>query len=211
MPQTDKIDLFKLHKDQYVTPNEPQLVEIKPAQYLTITGRGEPGGKEFSSKIGALYGAAYTIKMTLKFSGKQDYTVCKLECQYWLDGNSYNFSNTPQEQWNWKFLIRTPDFVNDEDLENAVKKLLEKGKEPEVKQVKLESHSEGLCVQALHIGPYDKEEETLNKMMDVTGRQGLEFHGIHHEIYLSDPCRIKPENLKTILRMPVRKKKPGVL
>ena len=206
MSQTEKIDLYKLHKDQYAASQKPQLVEIKPAKYLFITGRGAPGSEEFSSKIGALYGAAYTIKMTRKFAGMQDYTVCKLESQYWLDGDSYDFANTPQEQWNWKLFIRTPDFVEKQDLENAVEKLLEKGKASEVKQVKLESFSEGLCVQALHVGPYDKEEETLTKMMDFASEQEMEFHGMHHEIYLSDPCRVAPEKLKTILRMPVRKK-----
>ena len=208
MSLTKKIDLYKLHKDQYATPKNPQLVEIPQARYLAITGRGEPGGKEFSSKIGALYGMAYTIKMTRKFAGMQDYSVCKLECQLWLDGDSTDFSNTPREQWNWKFLIRTPDFIEEDDLESAVKKLLEKGKEPEVKQVKLESISEGLCVQALHVGPYDRECETIEKMMTFAGEQGFEFHGTHHEIYLSDPRRISPERLKTILRMPLRKKNP---
>ena len=208
MSLTKKIDLYKLHKDQYATPKNPQLVEIPQARYLAITGRGEPGGKEFSSKIGALYGMAYTIKMTRKFAGMQDYSVCKLECQLWLDGDSTDFSNTPREQWNWKFLIRTPDFIEEDDLESAVKKLLEKGKEPEVKQVKLESISEGLCVQALHVGPYDRECETIEKMMTFAGEQGFEFHGTHHEIYLSDPRRISPERFKTILRMPLRKKNP---
>ena len=208
MSLTKKIDLYKLHKDQYAASKNPQLVEIPQARYLAITGRGEPGGKEFSSKIGALYGMAYTIKMTRKFAGMQDYSVCKLECQLWLDGDSTDFSNTPREQWNWKFLIRTPDFIEEDDLESAVKKLLEKGKEPEVKQVKLKSISEGLCVQALHVGPYDRECETIEKMMTFAGEQGFEFHGTHHEIYLSDPRRISPERLKTILRMPLRKKNP---
>ena len=208
MSLTKKIDLYKLHKDQYAASKNPQLVEIPQARYLAITGRGEPGGKEFSSKIGALYGMAYTIKMTRKFAGMQDYSVCKLECQLWLDGDSTDFSNTPREQWNWKFLIRTPDFIEEDDLESAVKKLLEKGKEPEVKQVKLESISEGLCVQALHVGPYDRECETIEKMMTFAGEQGFEFHGTHHEIYLSDPRRISPERFKTILRMPLRKKNP---
>jgi hypothetical protein len=211
MSQIEKIDLLKIHKSEYATPKQPVLVDMPQARYLAITGRGAPGGEEFSSKIGALYGSAYTIKMTYKFSGKQDYAVCKLEALYWLDNNKTDFSNTPPEKWNWKFLNRVPDFVNDDDLENAVKKLLEKGKAPEVKQVKLESLSEGLCVQALHIGPYDRENETIEKMMTFASEQGLEFHGTHHEIYLSDPCRIPPERLKTILRMPVRKKNSGVL
>ncbi len=206
MSQTEKIDLFKSNKDQYAATQKPQIVEIKPAKYLTIIGRGAPGSDEFSAKIGALYGSAYTIKMTRKFAGMQDYTVCKLECQYWLDGDSFDFGNTPQEKWNWKFLIRTPDFVEDNDLNTAAEKLIAKGKPQEVKQVKLESISEGLCAQALHVGPYDKEEETLTKMMDFASEQGMEFHGMHHEIYISDPCRVAPEKLKTILRMPVKKK-----
>ncbi len=207
MSLTEKIDLYKLHKDQYAASQKPQLLETRPAKYLVITGRGAPGSEEFSAKIGALYGAAYTIKMTRKFAGLQDYTVCKLECQYWLDGDSFDFGNTPQEKWNWKFIIRTPDFVEDKDLNNAAEKLLAKGKSPEVRQVKLESISEGLCIQALHVGPYDKEEETLTKMMDFASEHGMEFHGMHHEIYISDPCRVAPEKLKTILRMPIRKKK----
>jgi hypothetical protein len=207
MSEAEKIDLYKLHRDQYVALEKPQLVETKPAKYLSVTGRGAPGSQEFSSKIGALYGMAYTIKMTRKFSGMQDYAVCKLECQYWIDGDNIDFASTPQEQWNWKFLMRTPDFIEEDDLENAVKKLLAKGKEPEVKQVRLESLSEGLCVQALHVGSYDRERETIEKMMAFADGQGFEFHGTHHEIYLSDPRRVPLEKLKTILRIPVKKKK----
>ena len=208
MSKTEKIDLYKLHKDQYVAPKQPQLVEIEKAKYLAISGRGEPGGEEFVSKIGALYGMAYTIKMTRKFAGGQDYVVCKLQSQLWLDDDCQDFSTTPKEQWYWKLLIRTPDFVQSNELNKAVEKLLEKGKEPEVRQVKFESLTEGLCVQMLHVGPYDQEHETISKMAAFVEQQGLEFRGRHHEIYLSDPRRVPPERLKTILRHPVRKKSP---
>ena len=207
MSQTEKIDLFKLHKDQYVSSKKPKLVETKPAKYLSITGHGAPGGKEFEAKIGALYGMAFTIKMTRKFAGKGDYVVCKLENQMWLDGDMQNSSNIEPKQWNWKLFIRTPDFVTDEDLQQAQKVLLEKGKEPEVKQVKFETISEGLCVQMLHVGPYDKEPETVEIMAAFAQEQGLELYGRHHEIYISDPRRVPPERLKTILRRPVKKKK----
>ncbi|MHC4725657.1 MAG: GyrI-like domain-containing protein [Planctomycetota bacterium] len=206
MQKTEKMDLYKLNKDQYVAPKQPQLVEIKKAKYLAISGRGEPGGEQFTAKIGALYGMAYTVKMTRKFAGGQDYVICKLQSQLWLDDDSKDFSNTPKEQWNWKLLIRTPDFVQDSELDEAAEKLLEKGKEPEVKQVKFESFTEGLCVQMLHVGPYEKECETISKMAAFAQQQGLEFYGLHHEIYLSDPRRVPPERLKTILRHPVRKK-----
>jgi hypothetical protein len=206
MSKAEKIDLYKLHKDQYIAPKNPQLVEIERAKYLVISGRGEPGGEEFTAKIGALYGMAYTIKMTRKFSGEQDYIICKLEGQWWLDNEGQDFSNVPKEQWNWKLLIRTPDFVRDDELNRAVETLLKKGKEPEVRQVKFESLSEGLCVQMLHVGPYEQEKETIVKMAAYVEEKDLEFHGCHHEIYLSDPRRVPPERLKTILRHPVRKK-----
>jgi hypothetical protein len=207
MQQTAKIDLFKLHRDQYISPKKPQFVETKKAKYLAISGRGAPGGKEFEAKIGALYGMAFTIKMTRKFEGKGDYVVCKLENQLWLDGDTKDFSDIDPEQWNWNLFIRTPDFVGDEDLKQAQKTLLEKGKEPEVKQVKFETIDEGLCVQMLHVGPYDKEPETVEIMNAFAQEQGMELYGRHHEIYISDPRRVPPERLKTILRMPVRKKK----
>lgn len=206
MAKTEKIDLYKLHKDQYVAPKQPKLVEIHKAQYLAIRGRGEPGGEEFATKIGALYGVAYTIKMTRKFNGKQDYTVCKLEGQWWTDDKRQDFATTDPKQWNWKLLIRTPDFVGGDELDAAVETLLKKGKEPQVRQVRLESFTEGPCVQMLHVGPYDKEPETISQMVDFAGRQEMEFHGRHHEIYLSDPRRVPPERLKTILRHPVSKK-----
>ena len=206
MSQTEKIDLYKIHKAQYVAPKQPVLVEIPQAKYLAITGRGAPGGEEFSAKIGALYGAAFTIKMTRKFADKGDYVVCKLESQMWLDGDIQNSSDINPEQWNWKLFIRIPDFVGDEDLHQAQKTLLEKGKEPEIEHVKFETISEGLCVQMLHVGPYDKEPETVEIMAAFAQEQGLELYGRHHEIYISDPRRVPTEKLKTILRMPVRKK-----
>ena len=206
MSQAEKIDLFKLHKDQYIAPKKPQLIDIHEAKYLTISGRGEPGGEEFTTKIGALYGVAYTTKMTRKFAGKQDYTIGKLESQMWLDDEGKDFSSVEPAQWNWKFLIRTPDFVRDNELETAIETLLKKGKQPEVRQVMFESFTEGVCVQMLHVGPYDKEGETVEQMEAFAEQQGMEFHDRHHEVYLSDPRRVPPERLKTILRHPVRKK-----
>jgi len=206
MTSTDKIDLYKQHKDQYVTPKKPVLVTMDEVTYLTVSGRGAPGGPEFTEKIGALYGAAFTIKMTRKFAGQQDYVVSKLEAQWWLDGESCDFVNAPKEQWNWRLMIRTPAFVAQKELDDAARKLIEKGKAPGADQVKLESIAEGLCVQMLHVGPYAEEGRSISIMNAFAEQQGLTFHGRHHEIYLSDPRRITPEKLKTILRIPVRKR-----
>src|SRR5437879_6518749 len=104
MKTLPKIDLYKLHNDEYAAPRKPVLVTIKPARYLAIKGEGEPGGALFTERIGALYGAAFTIKMTRKFSGQQDYAVCKLEAQWWGKNGDENFARLPKKQWRWKLL-----------------------------------------------------------------------------------------------------------
>jgi len=203
MKPQPKIDLYKLHRAEYAATQKPALVELKSATYLAISGQGAPGGELFTSSIGALYGVAFTIKMTRKFAGQQDYAVCKLEGQWWGEPAS-NFAKLPQDQWLWKLLIRTPDFIKKADLRQAVAVLLKRDKGEDVKRVGLESLAEGLCVQMLHVGPYDKECETIGVMKEYAEKKQIEFSGKHHEIYLSDPCRVPPERLKTILRHPVR-------
>jgi hypothetical protein len=204
MASTDKIDLCKLHKDQYATPKAPILLTMSEATYLTISGQGAPGGAEFTEKIGALYGVAFTTKMTHKFAGLQDYAVCKLEAQWWVDGPGDMGTVTP-DQWRWRMMIRTPSIVKKAEVDGAIASLLKKGKTPQADQVKLESITEGLCVQMLHVGPYDQEPATVAVMKAFAEKQGLVLHGRHHEIYLSDPRRIPPERLKTILRCPAKK------
>jgi hypothetical protein len=113
MTTPGKIDLYQLHKDDYVTPKKPVLLTIPKASYLAISGQGEPGGETFTGKIGALYGVAFTIKMTRKFAGRQDYAVCKLESQWWAAGAHEDFARTPKNTWRWKLLIRTPQFVRE--------------------------------------------------------------------------------------------------
>jgi len=198
-----KLDLYKLHKSDYVTPRKPVIVDIKPAQYLTITGCGEPGGPTFQARLGALYNIAFTVKMAKKFAG-QDYAVCKLEGLWWGDTKTSNFFEEPRDHWNWKLLIRTPDFIRNRDVNDAARTLLAKGRTADVSEVKLETLREGHCAQVLHAGPYDQETITLQSLHKFVAAAGLELYGLHHEIYLSDPRRVEPKRLKTILRYPVR-------
>jgi hypothetical protein len=197
-----KIDLYKQHKSEYAATRKPALVKIGKQCYLAIEGQGAPGTQSFTTSIGALYGIAFTVKMTRKFSGEQDYAVCKLEAQWWSDGEA-DFAAAHQESWQWKLLIRTPDFVTRKEVESAVAVLLKRGKGMAAERVRLESLSEGKCVQTLHVGPYEKENETIEAMKAFAAGMGLAFAGRHHEIYLSDPRRVAPSKLKTILRMPV--------
>jgi len=204
MASNEKIDLYKLHKDQYAAPKAPILLTVDEATYLSIDGRGTPGGPEFTDRIGALYAMAYTVKMTRKFNGDRDYVICKLEAVWRLDDPTKTLEEAPPETWNWKLLIRTPDFVTPDELERAAATLIEKGKTEQTRQVRLEQLAEGPCVQMLHVGPYENEGHTFRQMEAFARDQGFAFHGKPHEIYLSDPRRVAPEKLKTIVRHPVQ-------
>ena len=201
---TAKLDLYKEHKQEYLAPKKPTFVSVRKAAYLSIAGCGRPGGEQFQSKIAALYGMAYTLKFTWKLAGKGDYGVAKLEGLYWWDSDE-DPKTAPIDQVNWQLLIRTPDFIKQKHLSEAATRLMEKGKGKEVEEVELVSLAEGKCVQMLHIGPYDKEEETVDQMLAFAESEEYKVHRKHHEIYLSDPRRVAPEKLKTILRHPVRK------
>ena len=198
---TDKLDLYRKHKADYVSPKNPAVVDIARGNYLAIDGSGRPGGEEFQEAIGALYAGAFTTKMASKANGA-DYTVCKLEALWWAEGAS--FTEASPDQMRYKLMIRTPEFIRGSDLQATRKLLAEKGKTPGVEGLKLEKLAEGRCVQMLHVGPYDREGDTVQQMQAFAADQGLALHGRHHEIYLSDPRRVPPERLKTILRHPVR-------
>lgn len=196
----DRLDLYSKYSKEYAASQTPALVTIGPATYLSISGRGAPGGLAFTEAIGALYGVAFTVKMTRKFSGKRDYVVSKLE------GRWPGFKAGPpadKEQWTWQMMIRTPGFVKESEIQQAVAVLNKRGKGAGADRVRLETIAEDLCVQALHVGPYEKEGETMCFMGKFAESKGLKLCGVHHEIYLSDPRRIAPEKLKTILRHPV--------
>lgn len=191
---SQKLDLYEEHAEEYVAQKTPLLVDTQAAQYLTIKGYGDPGGKEFQDGIAALYAVAFTIKMAKKFSG-HDYHVCKLEGLW----------GQPDEdgKCSWKLMIRTPEFIDDDDVHNAIDVCDERGKRSPIRNIKLETIKEGKCVQALHVGPYSAETETIRRMEEFAACAGYRFQGVHHEIYLSDPRRVPPERLKTILRHPI--------
>jgi hypothetical protein len=197
-----KLDLYQIHKADYAVPRTPVLLRIAQATYLGIAGRGTPGEEAFQQAIGALYNVAFTIKMASKFAGR-DYGVSKLEALLWADSGR-SLAIEPKDQWSWRLLIRTPDFIGKGELEATRKKLSEKGKGPLCKEVELTVLHEGQCVQMLHTGPYDREPETVRQMEAFAGGLGYRLDGQCHEIYLSDPRRVAPEKLRTILRIPVK-------
>ncbi len=204
-----KIDIFKLHKAEYKAGKKPAIVKTTRAMYLAVAGKGAPGADDFQAAIAAIYSMAYTVKMGRKADGKGDYTIGKLEGIYWT-ADGADLATAPPASWCWWLMIRTPEEVDgfpitDEDLVTARSRLRDKKKDEGSDKVRLDYLDEGECVQMLHVGPYDKEHQTIAVMLEYCREENLEAHGRHHEIYLSDPRRVAPENLKTILRLPVKR------
>lgn len=204
-------DYKKEYKEFYLPPKKPQIIEIPPMNFLAVRGQGNPNeeGGAYKESIGLLYGVAYTIKMSKmgshKMAGYFDYVVPPLEGFWWQEGKE-GIDYTRKEDFQWISLIRLPEFVTEEEFQWALKEAEEKKKQ-DFSKVEFFTYDEGLCVQCMHIGPYDNEPETLEKMKDHVREQGYEpdfSQGrFHHEIYLSDVHKCKPENLKTVIRQPV--------
>ena len=207
-------DYKKEYKEFYLPPKKPQIIEIPAMNFLAVRGQGNPNeeGGTYKNAIGLLYGMAYTIKMSKmgdhRIEGYFDYVVPPLEGFWWQEGTQgVNYSR--KEDFQWISLIRLPEFVTEDEFEWARREATAK-KEMDFSKVEFLTYEEGLCVQCMHIGSYDAEPDTVRRMEEYIEEQGYETDfsdfRFHHEIYLSDVRRSKPENLKTVIRHPVRKK-----
>ncbi|WP_314737998.1 GyrI-like domain-containing protein [Limosilactobacillus urinaemulieris] len=206
-------DFKKEQPELYRPGKRPATIAVPRMRYLAVQGKGDPNAEdgEYSQALQLLYGIAYTIKMSKKgdyqIPGYFDFVVPPLEGMWWQPGiKGVDYQH--KEQFNFISLIRMPDFVTPEIFDWAVKTATEK-KQTDFSKVKLCFVDEGLCVQVLHVGAYDDEPATVEKLHEFITDNDLQLdindHRHHHEIYLSDPRRTKPANLKTILRLPVKK------
>src|SRR5687767_9338166 len=143
----EKVDLYKLHSEEYKAGRNPAFVEVGPASYLAIDGRGDPAGDSFQNRLGALYAMAFTMKMASKFAGR-DYAVAKLEGLWWGSQGEDMMEESPDE-WNWKLMIRLPEFIVESDLAATRETLGKRRKEEYTQEVRIESLTEGKCVQIL--------------------------------------------------------------
>ena len=203
-----KIDFKKEYKFLFsASAKEAQTVQVPEFKYLMIDGKGDPNTvPEFSAKIQALYGLAYTMKFMLK-DGRQaiDFVVPPL-AGLWCAEDITAFHQGRKNEFLWTLMIMQPDAVTPELLEKAKTKLAaKKPAAPFAGQVRLEVLHEGPAAQILHIGPYSAEGPTIARLHDFMKENGYTFNGRHHEIYLGDPRRSQPDKLKTIIRQPVKK------
>lgn len=204
-----KTDLGKQYKAYYTAKNKPELVNIDPARFLSICGKGDPSGAAFADNLQALYSTAYTLKFACK-ALDQDFVVAKLEGLWSFDESKYkNLSmedaprGVPRSEWDYRMMIRMPDFVTQEMLQNAIETVVSKKQIVLAKELVFFEMAEGKCVQMLHTGPFANEPETLMQMLAFIRANDFRKNGLHHEIYLSDFRKTPPEKLKTILREPV--------
>ena len=208
-------DYKKEYKEFYMPKNKPEIIDIPEMKYIAVRGKGDPTveGGEYKAAIGLLYGIAFTIKMSKKGSrqieGYFDYVVPPLEGFWWQEGIE-GVDYGKKEEFCWISVIRLPDFVSEKDVEWAVEEAGRK-KGQDFSKVEFLVIKEGLCVQCMHIGAYDEEPATVDKMNQYLQENGYEddfsVERLHHEIYLSDARRVAPEKRKTVIRHPVRKVK----
>lgn len=206
-------DYKKEYREFYAPPRKPTLVDVPAMSFVAVRGKGDPNDPDgaYQQALQQLYAVSYTIKMSPKaghdIDGYFAYVVPPLE-GFWqiegLDGMDYS----RKADFEWISCIRLPEFVTREEFDWAIAEATRK-KKLDLSAVEFMRVEEGLCVQCLHVGPYDSEPATVEAMHAFAAEQGLalDFSSTrrHHEIYLSDSRRTAPEKLRTVIRHPVRR------
>ncbi len=204
------IDYKKTEKELYQPKTTPSIIEVPEMKFLTVDGKGDPNtSEEYAAAVELLYGLSYAVKMGNKVV--LEYVVPPLE-GFWEVADDFKGGGaaiTDKSKFVWTMLIRQPEFVTAEVFENAKSTLAKKKPDIDVSKAQLETITEGLCVQVMHIGSYDDEPATVASLdrFAVDNGYAIDMSGNrrHHEIYLSDPRKVAPEKLKTVLRHPVRR------
>lgn len=200
-----KYEWRKKEKEYYIPKEKPQLVEIPEFKYFTLKGKGNPNTEAFKECIGVLYSLSYAIRMMPKNGitpdGYFEYTVYPLEGIWDLTEEGRLEETLNKDELVYKLMIRQPDFVTQEVVNIAMEIVKKKKPHPLLEKVEFESIKEGLCVQMLHVGPYDDEPRTFSAMKEFCTENNLEIKTLaHKEIYLSDFRKTEASKLKTVLR-----------
>ena len=206
-------DFKKEHKEFYLPKEKPEIVTVPQANYIAVRGSGNPNEEDgaYQKAIGVLYAVAYTLKMSYKsdyrIEGFFDYVVPPLEGFWWqegVEGVDYGDKST----FCWISVIRLPDFITKADFDWAVATATQK-KKLDCSKAEFLTIDEGLCVQIMHLGPFDNEPETveiMNRFVTEKGYQNdFSATRLHHEFYLSDARKVPAEKWKTVIRHPIRK------
>lgn len=206
------IDLKKENKELYnPSAKEVLIVDVPEMSFLMIDGEGDPNiSQEYQDSIEALFSVSYKVKFISKKENSQDYVVMPLEGLWWVE-NPKEFTFQDKSGWKWTAMIRQPDFITKDVIKEAVQEVEKKKKLPALSRIKFQRLHEGLSAQIMNIGPYSQEGPTVKKLHNFIEEKGYEFNGSlpgekHHEIYISNILRTKPEKLKTIIRQPMKRR-----
>lgn len=204
-------DFKKEYKEYYLPKNKPEIVTVPAVNYIAVRGQGDPNEESgaYQQAISVLYAVAYTLKMsykgTHKIEGFYEYVVPPLEGFWWQDGVA-GIDYSDKSTFYWISVIRLPDFIGREDFDWAVAEATKK-KKLDCSKAEFLTVEEGLCVQIMHIGPFDDEPATVALMDEYLQENGckndLTAERLHHEIYLSDPRKVAPDKWKTVIRHPI--------
>lgn len=202
----DKLDMKRELKRLY-KPSVKKgftIVEVPPLNFLMLDGAGDPNtAEEYQQAMEALYGLAYTLKFMLKPRTEfPDFTIMPLEGLWWAKDMEV-FTQEDKDSWLWTMMIAQPDFITTEMISEAGDILRKKKEVPSLDLLRLDRYEEGTSAQILYLGAYADEAPTIKAMHEFIEAEDYHLRGKHHEIYLSDPRRVPPERLKTIIRQPV--------
>ena len=201
-----RTDIKKDRKDLYL-PGRADFteVDVPVMTYLAIDGHGDPNtSPAYATAIQALYAGAYAIRAVLKKRTGDDFVVGPLE-GLWTSADNAAFVAGDKGEWDWTMMLPLPEAVSSQDIAEGLAQAARKKPGLPISALKELSLSEGRSLQILHVGTYDDEAPTLARLHDeIMPGLGLTWNGPHHEIYLSDPRRVAPERMKTVLRQPVR-------
>lgn len=206
-------DFKKEYREFYMPKSKPEIVSVPKANYIVVRGKGNPNEEDgaYQQVISVLYAISYTLKMSYKtdhkIKGFFEYVVSPLEGFWWqehVDSVDYADKST----FNWISVIRLPDFVTLSDFEWAVAAATKK-KKLDCSSAEFMTIDEGLCVQMMHLGPFDDEPGTVALMDEYVAKNGyvndINQTRLHHEIYMSDARKVAPEKWKTVIRHPIKK------
>lgn len=207
-------DFKKEFKEFYMPKQKPEIVTVPAMNFVAVRGKGNPNeeGGAYQKVMSILYSVAFTLKMSYKtdykIEGYFEYVVPPLEGFWWQDGVE-GIDYEHKEEFNWISAIRLPDFITEKDFRWAVETASAK-KKIDCSAAEFLTVDEGLCVQIMHVGPFDDEPESVALMdafLELNGYENdLNDKRLHHEIYMSDARRVAPEKLKTVIRHPIKKK-----
>ena len=204
-----KYDWKKSEKEFYMPKTTPELRDIPPMIFFTLSGVGDPNAPDFASKVAALYSLSYAVKMSPKKNlapaNFSDFVVYPLEGIWRLNDKTRAYSATDKTNFAYKIMIRQPDFV-DESFFIKIREITRQ-KKPNlpIAQIKFEKIADGKSLQILHVGTYDDEPTSFAKLAKFCLANNLQRRDdTHREIYLSDARKTAPEKLKTVLRWSVK-------